>query len=793
MDIAVLSDVLSALVQGAGGEAGRRAWTVLAGMTARICGHGSAEAAAVGQVAAAGPDDAGLADLLARRAAADPRFAAALGPWLSAAHLLLTGDSTTVNQVSAAVTGPVIQARDVHGVITISPQPAPVRLPRPRQLPVPRLFTDRTAETSALVSAGAGQRSGLALICGAGGMGKTALAAHTLDGIADRFPGGLFYASLGASTAAPADPATVLAGWLRAAGIPAPVIPHGVDEAAALWRSLTADRPAGVLADDAASASQAHPLMPAAGLMVVTSRQRLAQLAADGARLIQLGPLPPAAAAELAGKITGPAIPGQLTALASACGHIPLAITAAAGQAAARPNLPLHHIISDLTARRRAQPPGPVSAEITMSLDSSSQQLPPETARAYRLLALCPGPDLTVPAAAAVLGTDPGTAARLAGDLVTASLLDEPAPGRFRYHDIIRDHARAQAAEEETQDDRNQAIARAIDCYLLQSARADLAITPHRLRHAPAYHRARLHGPWPGGPDAALAWLEAERHNLAAAQQAAADLGLHTIAWQFADTLWGWLLLTRDHGIWAQVCETALDSATACGDPQARYMTRIRLAALDRGNGRYQTARTHAGDALAAAQAAGNQDAAASSCEHIGLTWLDDGATATAATWFERGLTLYAHAGGNPRGEAIMRRHLARARTRLADYPAAATHLHTALDTFTGLGDAYGQAATLADIADLHLAQGTPADAVTAMEQALPIAGQAASPFLLARTFTILADALSQTGNTDQARDRLAQATQLHDQLHLPGSHQARARARELAARLHIREDQEPG
>src|ERR1035441_10589920 len=73
----------------------------------------------------------------------------------------------------------------------------------------------------------------------------------------------------------PADPAMVLAGWLRAAGVAAQVAPASVEEAAALWRSVTADRPAGVLTDDAASAGQVRPLVPAAGLIVVKSRHRL--------------------------------------------------------------------------------------------------------------------------------------------------------------------------------------------------------------------------------------------------------------------------------------------------------------------------------------------------------------------------------------------------------------------------------------------------------------------------------------------------------------------------------------
>ena len=282
MDIPVLSEVLTALAQGAGGEAGRRTWAALAGLTARICGHGSAEAQAV-EAASTGSEPGrpgALADLFAPRADADPGFAAALRPWLSAAQLLLADGSATANQVTGGVTGPVIQARDVHGGIIIGslPGPAGLAVPRPRQIPLSTVFfTDRAAEAGIVIAAaGKGQRCTMAAISGAGGMGKTALAIRVLDQLADRFPGGLFHADLAAfGPAGPADPAMVLAGWLRAAGVAAQVAPASVEEAAALWRSVTADRPAGVLTDDAASAGQVRPLVPAAGLIVVKSRHRL--------------------------------------------------------------------------------------------------------------------------------------------------------------------------------------------------------------------------------------------------------------------------------------------------------------------------------------------------------------------------------------------------------------------------------------------------------------------------------------------------------------------------------------
>lgn len=91
-----LAQVLSALAQ-EGGEPGQRAWVVLAGMTARICGRYSAEGRAVeAACAAGGPDTAGLgrlAGLLAYRAGTDARFSSGFLPWLAAAQMLLSSAS----------------------------------------------------------------------------------------------------------------------------------------------------------------------------------------------------------------------------------------------------------------------------------------------------------------------------------------------------------------------------------------------------------------------------------------------------------------------------------------------------------------------------------------------------------------------------------------------------------------------------------------------------------------------------------------------------------------------------
>lgn len=122
-----------------------------------------------------------------------------------------------------------------------------------------------------------------------------------------------------------------------------------------MFRSVTAASPVAVLADDAADAAQVRGLLPGAGLIVVTSRHQLTGLTArGGARLVRLGPLDAPAAAELAARVIGrpAAEPQSLATLAACCGHLPLAIRAAASRIAARPHLGVEQVTAELSAAR---------------------------------------------------------------------------------------------------------------------------------------------------------------------------------------------------------------------------------------------------------------------------------------------------------------------------------------------------------------------------------------------------------------------------------------------------------
>jgi DNA-binding SARP family transcriptional activator len=166
---------------------------------------------------------------------------------------------------------------------------------------VPGRLVGRTAELAeltGLLDQAAAQTVVISVIAGPAGAGKTALARHWARQVRDRFPDGQLYLNLRGHGPGPAvAPADALAEFLAALGGRAPA---ELEERAARYRSLLAGRRMLVVLDDAASAEHVRPLLPGAAgcAALVTSRDPLIGLVArDGARRLDLEPLPPGARA----------------------------------------------------------------------------------------------------------------------------------------------------------------------------------------------------------------------------------------------------------------------------------------------------------------------------------------------------------------------------------------------------------------------------------------------------------------------------------------------------------------
>ncbi|MFG3259353.1 BTAD domain-containing putative transcriptional regulator [Streptomyces sp. NPDC048172] len=351
-----------------------------------------------------------------------------------------------------------------------------VTVTRPAQLPATVAdFTGRASFVSELsdqLAEADGTVMAVSAVAGIGGVGKTTLAIHVAHGAADRFPDGQLYVDLQGAGSSPADPEAVLGSFLRALGAPDSTIPDGVDDRAALFRSLLAGRRILALLDNARDAAQIRPLLPgtAGCAALVTSRVRMVDLA--GAHLVDLDVMSPDEAMALFTRIVGEERVGAEREAAmdvvAACGFLPLAIRIAAARLASRRTWTVSVLATKLAdERRRLDELQAGDQAVKATFELGYGQLDPEQARAFRLLGLAEGPDISLYAAAALLDRAPEDTEDILESLVDTSLLESAAPGRYRFHDLVRLFARACAERDEQPPSvRDAALSRLLDFYL---------------------------------------------------------------------------------------------------------------------------------------------------------------------------------------------------------------------------------------------------------------------------------------------------------------------------------------
>ncbi|MER7466650.1 NB-ARC domain-containing protein [Streptomyces sp. NPDC097981] len=366
------------------------------------------------------------------------------------------------------------------------PPPAPLTpaltgLPVPAQLPyVTGDFTGRERDARELLDALAPSGAETVLISalgGIGGVGKTALALHAAHRLRGHFTDGQLYANLRGVREDPAQPDAVLAGFLRALGVADSAIPERLEERASLYRSRLAGLRVLLVLDDARDTAQIEPLLPgsSACAVLVTSRSTLPELTAT--LRIRLDVLPPADAVSLLGRIVGEdrisAEPAEAAALAELCGRLPLALRIAGSRLATRPGWSLAAFLELLEGRRSpfsAATGGEDGVEACFRL--SYELLDEAEARLFRLLALPDQEDTDVAGAAALAALEPACAEEFLERMTGLGLLESPAPGRYRYHDLLRAFARARSAQEDGPAGRAAALTRLSDHHLASARNA---------------------------------------------------------------------------------------------------------------------------------------------------------------------------------------------------------------------------------------------------------------------------------------------------------------------------------
>jgi DNA-binding SARP family transcriptional activator len=479
--------------------------------------------------------------------------------------------------------------------------------PRPCQLPpdVPD-FTGREETIDDLDGLLRNARDGRAVvisaIAGQAGVGKTALAVHVAHRLRSEFPEGQLYVNLRSAQDHRAEPAEVLARFLRALGVDGGAIPDGMEERAALYREELADRRMLVVLDNAVNGAQVQPLLPGVPgcAVLVTSRSRLAL---PGTRPVELDVLPPEQAVDLLTRIVGPErVSEELDAareLIHLCGRLPLALRIVGARLAVRPHWTLTRMARRLTdEQRRLDELAHDDLEVRASLGLSYDHLVPRSRRLFHLLGLLDAPDVTNWVCAALLDTTIATADDLIDDLVDAQLIDTSGPdatGRVRYHfhDLVRLYARERAVAEEFPAERTAAITRALGAWLVAVENA------HRAVYGGDF--AVLHGTaarWGAAADELaesitadpLSWYDTERLNIVAGVRQAADIGLDELCWDLAASAVS-LFLSRGHNDdWEETLSTALTATRGGGNRRGTATMLIGLGLLDTYRHRYDNA-----------------------------------------------------------------------------------------------------------------------------------------------------------------------------------------------------------
>jgi DNA-binding SARP family transcriptional activator/tetratricopeptide (TPR) repeat protein len=626
----------------------------------------------------------------------------------------------------------------------------------PAQLPAAVAgFAGRAAELAAL-DALTGPAA-VAVIGGTAGVGKTTLAVHWAQRHRDRYPDGQLYVNLrGRGPGTPVRPEQALGGFLRALGTPAERIPLDLDEAAALYRTLLADRRMLVLLDNAEGVDQVRPLLPAGTgcLALVTSRDRLAGLAVrDGARLLRLDTLDPDEAGQVLARLLGAgrvgAEPEASAELARLCGYLPLALRIAAAQLARHPDRPVADLVDRLrTGDRLAvlEIEGDEQSAVRAAFDLSYVVLKPEARRLFRLAGLLPGADLTAPAARALAG--PG-AERALAQLADAHLLDEPAPGRYLLHDLLRLYAQTLTAAEDGPAERDGALRRLFDFYLHTTDAAARLLYPQMQRLPLPAPPVPVDGF--ADPGAALAWLEAERANLVAAVERAAADGARPVAWLLVDALRGYFWMRRHTADWLAAGGAALAAAGAAGDHAGLAAAHLCLAQARRFLSDHDAAEAHFAEAVAHAGRAGWRQGEAAATGSIANLYRDQGRLAEAAEHHRRAGDIFRQT-GEPGGEAVSLTNLGNVQFDSGLLAEAAANLAGALSIYRRIGAHNAQAHVLNSLGCAYHLQGRSEAAIEHLEQALALHRAAGSREGEADTLNNLAEVHLAAGRPEVAR-----------------------------------------
>ncbi|MGC4812211.1 ATP-binding protein [Micromonospora sp. DT228] len=560
-------------------------------------------------------------------------------------------------------------------------------------------------------------------IQGMAGVGKTQLAIHAAHAVHRRKPfDRILFVNLRGfhpdPGQPPADPASVLEGFLRLLGVAGQQIPYDLPARVAAYRRILAGTHTLVVLDNASDAEQARPLLPdTPGCPVlITSRRDLGDL--PYATRLTVGLFTPDESAALLAE-GGPPLPAgpdpnAVARIAQRCGHLPLALGLVNAHLRSTTGWTLTDHADRLDERHHQRR---LDVSVELAFDLSYRELPTERRRLLRFVAAHPGDDFDARAVAALTGVRPSDAEVHLRHLHRDHLLQQAVPGRYALHDLIRAYAASRCGDEDPPPERRAALTRLFDYYVATTAAAVGVLYPAGSHREPSSGGVRVSAPLDS--DTARGWLDTERPALVAVAAHTAAHGWPSHTTRLSASLFPYL-----HGGYPTdalaIHEHARTAARRAGDPAGQGHASTSLGATYAQLGRYGPATEHLQQGRSLFRRVGDQVGEARALVNLGVIESQLGRNRSAAASYGQALTLFRQA-GHQAGEAHALNNLGEVEAQLGQYGLAAKHVQRSLILFQRLGGRTGEAWTLNTLGDIEIRLGRHLAAGIHLERALAV------------------------------------------------------------------------
>ncbi len=650
----------------------------------------------------------------------------------------------------------------------------------PRGLPVaPLAFVNRDLELAELdellgaAETAAGPR--VALLTGMHGVGKSAVGSEWTNRVRDQFPDGDLYVDFASDVGAGGlDIGEALKGLLHDLGAEDSVIPESAGERRRLFVRLTAPRRLLMFLDHVEEPAQVLATLPtgAGSVVIAASNRRLDELVLEGARLVEVEPLHPRAGLKMLMEIAGDDRVGTsdraARTLVELCGGLPIALTVCGSSLALERELTPEELASEIiSARHQIEAlSGPGRFSVASVFQVAYESLGSVEALAYRRMGLWQGPTVTVGLIAALMARNEVETQSALDGLRSRHLIEARRHKQFGAHVLVRSHMAATVNVVEGAEIVEAALVAGVEWMYAAVNDADFAVVADRLR---------LSGPAPTvdvqtgveSPSDAYKWFRAERHNVMAAMETAAELGQPERVWQFAAALWPLVATQKWFGEWVKSHELGIEAAVSLGRDDAEARLRSQLARAFSELGDHPAAEAEMDRAFVAVGRSQDARLAASLSEFAGVCALaaGDHTKAIAALSMARDQML---AVGSHRGAALADYYWAKSCAQTGDYVGALRLLDRAVPVFVGVEDRVNVGRVAVRRGEALLAGRRFEDAISIVESTIPELESLGLGYELAEAHELLALASAELGWKLEARRCRQRAYQLYRELGHP-------------------------